>query len=510
MRCRPEALVLTIITACSTPSSPGNPPTGEDAPPGRGRVVGNVGNNASGLADQPDWDASAKRIAQRMQGRFPATLPASDAACDKMLDAARDHYRQTDGEDSDAVKRLAATRSAEHTTCVRETTPKVAWCVATLVAEDIGEFPFLLDQCQRAFGEPPPPTVEAPPKRAKKAPVAAAPAAAAKSDALEMTFVGDVIFGRYRASGYDPIPEDGFEVFAPTAALLKSDLLVGNLETPLVRDLPDKSPIGSRFAFGASLDHAQHLVKAGFDVMSLANNHYYDQKTEGIEQSPVLLEELGVVPIGGARAEDPLFRIESTEVDGWKVAFVAVSTRRNAPKREGVPELPFLPTREMDDTLSPLVQEAAGTHDLVVVMVHWGNEYADDPDYAQVKAAHALVDAGADLVIGHHPHVLQAIEAYEQGIIAYSLGNFLFENTTEIPRLTGVLRVRWTKDDCYDKAVFHPAYVKRRPVQHPVPATGYMGRQVRDRLVSLSKRKSTTWTQVEDGEDVVLDPLTCK
>ena len=506
MRCRHEALLLTLLIACSTPSSPGNPPPSEDAPPGRGRVVGNVGNNASGLADQPDWDASAKRIGERMKGRFPAELPGPDAACDKMLDAARDHYQQTDGDDSDAVKRLQATREADHATCVRETTPKVSWCVATLVAEDIGEYPFLLDQCQRAFGEPPPAGVEPPPSPTN---ASARQAPAEKSDALEMTFVGDVIFGRYRATGYDPIPEDGFEVFGPMADALKSDLLVGNLETPLVRDLPEKSPIGSRFAFGASLDHAQHLVTAGFDVMSLANNHYYDQRTEGLEQSPVLLKELGIVPIGAARTEEPLFRIESTEMKGWKVAFVAVSTRRNAPKREGVAELPFLTTRDMDDELSPLVKEAAAAHDLVVVMVHWGNEYADDPDYAQVKAAHALVDAGADLVIGHHPHVLQAIEAYEQGIVAYSLGNFLFENTTEIPRLTGVLRVRWTKDDCYEKAVFHPAYIKRRPVQHPVPADGFMGRKVRDRVVSLGKRKGTTWEQVEGGEDLVLTPASC-
>lgn len=508
MRCRPEALLLTIVTACSTPGTPGNPPPSEDAPPGRGRVVGNVGNNASGLADQPDWDASAKRIAERMEGRFPTPLPAPEAACNKMLDAARDHYKQTDGEGSDAVKRLAATRSADHATCVRETTPEVAWCVATLVAEDIGEYPFLLDQCERAFGKPPPPTVEAPPSPNKQA--KAAPAKSTKADALEMTFVGDVIFGRYRANGYDPIPEDGFEVFGPTADALKSDLLVGNLETPLVRDLPDKSPIGSRFAFGASPEHAQHLVKAGFDVMSLANNHYYDQKVEGLEQSPVLLKEIGIMPIGAARADAPLFRIESTEVEGWKVAFVAVSTRRNAPEREGVPELPFLATRDMEDELSPLMKEAAAAHDLVVVMVHWGNEYADDPDYAQVKAAHALVDAGADLVIGHHPHVLQAIEAYEQGLIAYSLGNFLFENTTEIPRLTGVLRVRWTKDDCYDKAVFHPAYIKRLPVQHPVPADGFMGRKVRDRLISLAKRKGTEWAQVPDSEDVALAAVTCR
>src|SRR5690606_21634893 len=111
-------------------------------------------------------------------------------------------------------------------------------------------------------------------------------------------------------TGYDPIPEGDHEVFAELEEQLRSDLLVGNLETPLVRELPAKSPVGARFQFGASMEHAQHLVRGGFSVMSLANNHWFDMRVEGVEQTPVILQELGIVALGAARSEPPMFKVE--------------------------------------------------------------------------------------------------------------------------------------------------------------------------------------------------------
>lgn len=335
-----------------------------------------------------------------------------------------------------------------------------------------------------------------------------APVPPSRSPALELTFVGDVIFGRYRASGFDPIPEGDFPVFRDIAGVLASDVLVGNLETPLVRDLPQQSPIGSRYRFGASPEHAKHLRDAGFSVVSLANNHWYDQRLLGVEQSPEILRELGVVPIGAAVREPPVFRVEAFEKSGWKIGFIAITTRTNAPVREGGPILPYLRTDEIKATISPVIAEAREKHDLVAVVVHWGEEYAEAPNHAQVSAAHAMIDAGADLVIGHHPHVLQAIERYGNGLIAYSLGNFLFENTNDIPRLTGVLRVRArAQGRCLERVVFHPAYIKRLPVQHPVPATGGLGKRVRQRVIDQAARFDTSF--VPEGEELVLAAQGC-
>ena len=329
-----------------------------------------------------------------------------------------------------------------------------------------------------------------------------------KKDTLELTFVGDVIFGRYRAAGYDPIPEKDFQVFDKTAAFLESDALFGNLETPLAREIPERSPIGSKYSFGATLEHAQHLVKAGFTAMSLANNHWNDLGSKGTESTPELLEELGVVPLGAAAMEPELFRVETVEVEGWKLGFVAITTRTNSPLREGKKITPYLPARKIKEKIVPLLEAARPTHDLLIIQIHWGEEYEDAPSYVQVAAAHAMVEGGADLVIGHHPHVLQGVELHEGRLIAYSLGNFLFENTNDPARLTGVLRIRFKASrECMEEVRFHPAYVTRLPVQHPVPARGYMGRKVRDRVKFVGRKFGAKWDM--DETDMLLQIPAC-
>lgn len=347
----------------------------------------------------------------------------------------------------------------------------------------------------------PPPVESAPPvvEPAAAPPVARQP--------IELTFVGDIIFGRYREAGYDPIPGPDDKPFAEIAAQIKSDLLVGNLETPLVRELPDKSPIGAKYRFGASPQMARHLADAGFTAVSLANNHAFDQRLDGMLQSPEILRELGVIPLGSARTDEPVFRVETIERSGWKIGFLAVTTRRNAPQFENTPVLPFLSTTELDATLGPLIDAARASHDLVIVFIHWGDEYADMPATYQRSQAKLLLGRGAHLVVGHHPHVLQGIEAHGSGAIAYSLGNFLFENTNEIPRLTGVLRARFTAERCLETLTFHPAYIKRTPTKHPAPATGSIGNVVRGRMRTLSAGLGTALADA--GDDLVLRDFPC-
>jgi poly-gamma-glutamate capsule biosynthesis protein CapA/YwtB (metallophosphatase superfamily) len=321
--------------------------------------------------------------------------------------------------------------------------------------------------------------------------------------------VGDVIFGRYRGDNvFDPIPGPNDHPFADILELMRSDLLVGNLETPLARDLPLKSPIGARFRFGASKQMAAHLVDGGFAAMSLANNHAFDLRAAGMLDSPEILRELGIIPLGASRPEPPTFRVETIERVGWKIGFLAVTARRNAPQFEGTPELPFLAPGEFVAKLGPLIDAARAEHDLMIVFVHWGDEYADNPGAHQRKAAKALIDRGVDLVVGHHPHVLQGIERHGRGAIAYSMGNFLFENTNAVPRLTGVLRARFDARRCLDTLTFHPAYIKRDPSKHPAPATGGLGKQVRARMTSISQGLGTSFEA--RGEDLVLSGFPCE
>jgi poly-gamma-glutamate synthesis protein (capsule biosynthesis protein) len=355
------------------------------------------------------------------------------------------------------------------------------------------------------------PKAEPPPERAP------APAPVVRADHLEMTFVGDVIFGRYREDGFDAIPDPGANPFEEIKPLLDADVVVANLETPVIEELPDKSPIGSKFRFGASRAMTATLADAGVDVLSLANNHYFDLRHDGQAETPRIVTDLGMMPIGASVEAEPVFRIETLEKEGWRIGFLAVTTRRNAPQFEDARLLPFLRLRDFKEKLVPVLGAARKDHDALVVYVHWGDEYAEAPDIYHRRAAHALIDAGANLVVGHHPHVLQGIERYGAGLIAYSMGNFLFENTNAIPRLTGVLRVRLAPtqdsghaDACIERAIFHPAYIKRTPFKHPAPATGGMGKKVRARAVSQAKGLQTELSRVEGSEDLEVVSLSCR
>ena len=167
----------------------------------------------------------------------------------------------------------------------------------------------------------------------------------------------------------------------------------------------------------------------------------------------------------------------------------------------------------MPDTLLPLVEQARASHDLIIVAVHWGDEYDEAPNVYQQKVAHALIDGGVDMLIGHHPHAWQGVEHYKGGLIAYSLGNFLFEHTGEIPRLTGVLRTKWVgpskaqAEPCMSEVVFHSAYMKRTPYPHPTPASGALGKAVRKRVVGQASDLGTTFVEIDGSDDLRLDAL---
>ncbi|MCA9615011.1 MAG: CapA family protein [Myxococcales bacterium] len=504
MRTLPLLLGLTVSLLGCIRDSGNNGST-----PNPSNANARVGNNdPRSIDDQPDWEAQARELKQRVDPRMPDPLPTDkQAACEAMLDEALAFYMAVETDPDQRTKRMAEmqeTREADLEGCLRETSVAAAICVKLLLGERDSEFPWLLDQCSRAY-----------PNQAGGGP------SAPKAEALELAFVGDIIFGRYREDNvFDPIVEGSEEAlaalpgpFAEFGPALSADVLVGNLETPVIESLPLKSPIGAQYRFGGDREMVRMLSAAGFDVLSLANNHYFDLREDGQLQSPKILSEEGILPIGASRTEGALYRVETFEEQGWRIGFLAVTNRINAPVREGTPQVPYIELNDMVDTLGPILAAARADHDLLLVVVHWGDEYAEQPNVYQQKTARALIDGGADMVIGHHPHVLQGIERHGDGLIAYSLGNFLFEHTGAIPRLTGVLRSRWTTSGdgpCLERVAFHGAYMKRTPYPHPSPANGYLGKQVRERVVSQAKALGTSFVAIDGSEDLQLEGLRCK
>ena len=364
------------------------------------------------------------------------------------------------------------------------------------------------------------------------APQPVEPEPASKAAELELTFVGDLVLGRYLADErYLPMHPAGSDPFAQVREQLAADLVVGNLESPVMFELPKRSP--SRRAknrFAGSAVEVEQLADAGFSVVSLANNHFFDLGVTGQREAPQVLAAAGIVAVGASREREdgPAIRVETVETQGWRIGFVAFTTRFGDRGEPEGPRVPLLSLPEVDEALLPAVRAARADHDLVIVTVHWGVEYADEADATRRLLAHHLLAAGVDLVIGHHPHVLQAIERHpsgrseggesaRDGLIAYSLGNFLFHRGDHPSGLSGVLRVRYQAQNgsrpCLAEARLHPVTLVRRTHWTPEAASEGPAAKVRDRVVSLSGATRTRWQREGErgdpdrGEDLVLTGL---
>ena len=277
----------------------------------------------------------------------------------------------------------------------------------------------------------------------------APPTESADADAITLSATGDIIMG----SAPDKLPANGGRGFFDSVREgLKSDLVMGNLEQPLTGDTGTSKcgspPRANCFAFRSPPSYAGHLKEAGFELLNTANNHSKDYGAQGYRNTVEALEDAGLAHTG---AED---QITVVEVDGIKVAVLGFSPYAGAN-----------PLNDLDQARS-VVERASGQADLVVVQVHMGAEGSDkthvkpgselffgenrgDP----IKFSRAVIDAGADVVIGHGPHVLRGMQFYNGKLIAYSLGNFAGGGKTlssnGVLKYGAILHVSLTRDGTF-------------------------------------------------------------
>ncbi len=237
-----------------------------------------------------------------------------------------------------------------------------------------------------------------------------------------LLFVGDVMVARgvgakMKAERDWTYP---FQKIAPT--LKAADLTFGNLECP-VSDVGHN--LHHRFSFRADPNIIEGLKYAGFDVMSVANNHIYDWGRPAVIDTVRRLRAARILPVGAGANDLEAHYPVLVNLQGVKLAFLAFVSIKPEEAAAGV-DLPGVAWLEPDRALAD-IRFAQPLADLVVVGLHWGVEYAKQPQAEQVELAHRMVDAGADLIVGGHPHVVQPIEKYHDRWIAYSLGNFIFD-----------------------------------------------------------------------------------
>ncbi len=215
-------------------------------------------------------------------------------------------------------------------------------------------------------------------------------------------FTGDIMLGR-SVMGAALDNDDPFYPFRKTADFLKSsDITFVNLENPIVEDC--KRHAGG-FKFCTTPEIAKGLSLAGVDIVTLANNHSGNYGKAGFEETKKYLDQDGVKYVGDGN-------IEIIEKNGIKFGFLGFN---------------YTFTKDNLEKDLELIKESDPKVDVLIVGNHWGEEYQAIANRFQVTVAKQMVDAGADLIIGHHPHWVQNFEEYLDKPIYYSLGNFIFD-----------------------------------------------------------------------------------
>jgi hypothetical protein len=204
-----------------------------------------------------------------------------------------------------------------------------------------------------------------------------------------------------------------------------SEIAFANLESPLSEERTPET--GSPPILGAPPELAGALARAGIDVLSLANNHAYDQRPRGATRTREAVSATPILGIGmGPTVEDAL-TAAIVERGGLRVAFLAFTQFVNGRPRHGPQETEV--ARWDEPSMLAAVDRARAQADVVVVSMHWSFDFVEEPTPRQRRAAEHLVEHGADVILGHGPHVLQRVErmrsARGDAICAYSLGNLL-------------------------------------------------------------------------------------
>jgi len=249
-------------------------------------------------------------------------------------------------------------------------------------------------------------------------------------------FTGDLNFAHNieYAARIHPI-----NVFAYWKRIGAYDMMMVNLENAVTRSVDS---VEKEFVFKMKPEYLSLFHKARISIVNCANNHTADFGAEGISETIQQLDSAGIRHVGIGRNLAEARKPVILSVNGVRIGFLGYGGMRD-----------FIASRTRPGTTSRSlwlilddIRRLKPRVDFIVINLHWGDELAREPDSNQIALAHRISDAGADLIIGHHPHVLQGIERYHGKIIAYSVGNFVFGgNARSANSETAILRARFTK-----------------------------------------------------------------
>jgi poly-gamma-glutamate synthesis protein (capsule biosynthesis protein) len=278
-----------------------------------------------------------------------------------------------------------------------------------------------------------------------------------KQSSVTFVFGGDIMLDRgVRNSVAKNLNNDYSLLFKNSEdisnILKNSDISFANLEGTASDKGTNKNNL---YSFRMNPAVIPVLKEAGLDVLSLANNHVADWGREAFIDTMSHLKENGIFYTGGGLNKQEAKTPVIIEKNGIKIGFLGFSDKgpdymraknatKNMPGQAGV-----IIARDSD--FDETIKNAAKQVDYLVVSFHFGEEYQDTHNKRQEYLAHKAVDAGAKIIIGHHPHVIEDTEIYKNSYIAYSLGNFIFDQSWSEPTMKGLLlQIKLNKDGSMD------------------------------------------------------------
>jgi len=274
--------------------------------------------------------------------------------------------------------------------------------------------------------------------------------------------VGDIMLARTLG---DQINKDGPGVpFANTTDILSSaDISLGNLEC----SISERGTAENKtYTFRAPLAAADSLVSSGFDLFTLANNHVLDFGLDAFKDTIDILTNSGIEIVGAGMNIEEARSPVVIERNGLRLAFLAYL---DIP-RWNYDYLTWIATAEKPGVswgyLSNIIEDvkaASQIADVVIVLMHFGTEGEAQPSYQQVLSAHTAIDAGAKLVIGSHTHLLQPIEEYNNGLIVYNLGNFVFDEFGELENESAIFKALISKNGVLSYEIL-PVFIQENGV----------------------------------------------
>lgn len=265
---------------------------------------------------------------------------------------------------------------------------------------------------------------------------------ARSAQVVSFLFGGDIMLDRMINHVFQ---DKGFgDVFSNLGerTFLGSDIKIANLEGPISATAIDDDISSDNLIFNFAPESIDALKALKFNYLSLSNNHSQNAGMKGLQNTRDILKENSIESIGSQTGFDQT-NIVRSDVGGTKISIIAVN----------------ILSVSYEDKFVEAVKQEKNLGRFVIFFPHWGNEYSTTHSSAQRQLAHKMIDSGTDLIIGSHPHVIQDSEIYNDKLIVYSLGNFVFDQTFSIETQQGVLIGGTIKED-ETKISFFPIEIK--------------------------------------------------